>query len=172
MLAGIEPPIWRRLLVPCETTLTRLHHILQTAMGWGEYHEHGFRIDGTEYGPRTIATGPIVIGERGLQLHYQVRTAPAQFTYRYDFGDSWRHTVTVEDIQSVSRRRRFAVCLGGQRACPPEDVGGVGGYREFLEALADPSHMRHQESRDWIGGTFDPEAFDRAAINQRLKRLR
>ncbi len=80
-LEGIEPPIWRRLLVPGETTLTRLHHILQTAMGWGEYHEHGFRIDGTEYGPRTIATGPIVLGERGLSLRYLVWTAPAQFTY-------------------------------------------------------------------------------------------
>lgn len=85
-LQGIEPVIWRRPQVPAEVTLTRLHHVLQVVMGWGDYHEHGFLIDGTEYGPRTMATGPTVIGERGLQLRYEVRTAPAQFTYLYDFA--------------------------------------------------------------------------------------
>lgn len=171
-LARTDPPVWRRLQVAAETTLTRLHHILQIVMGWGDDHEHGFIIDGTEYGPRTRATGPIVIGERGLQLKYEVRTAPAQFTYLYDFGDSWRHTIDVEHISRPARGKRYPLCLAGERACPPEDVGGTPGFADFLRIMGDPGHPRHRELLAWAGGTYDPATFDVAVVNRKLTRLR
>lgn len=172
-LEGIEPPIWRRLEVPGQTTLTGLHHVLQTAVGWGEYHLHTFTIDGFAYGPPSLAhEDGHIISEWGFPLHSMVLRAPMEFTYLYDFGDGWQHRLAVEEIAPVSRRRRYSVCLDGRRACPPEDVGGVGGYAEFLEAIADPCHPRHRELLSWVGGAFDPEAFDCRAVNTRLKRLR
>ena len=64
------------------------------------------------------------------------------------------------------------MCLAGERACPPEDVGGVWGYEGFLEAIRDPDHPEHEDYLEWIGGEFDPEAFDLGAINAALRRLR
>lgn len=119
----MDPPIWRRLQLSSETTLTRLHHVLHVVMGWREYHLHGYVIDGVEYGPQTQAGGLPVIGERGLPLTYLVRTAPAQFIYPYDFGDGWTHTVDVEAITRPVRGKRYPVCFAGERVCPPEDAG-------------------------------------------------
>jgi Plasmid pRiA4b ORF-3-like protein len=59
----------------------------------------------------------------------------------------------------------------GKRACPPEDCGGVWGYASFLEALHDPEHPEHEEMLEWIGGEFDPEAFDLDEVNVELQRL-
>jgi hypothetical protein len=63
------------------------------------------------------------------------------------------------------------VCLQGRGACPPEDVGGVGGYANFLEALRDPEHEEHEEYLTWIGGKFAPNAFDMELVNQRLRKV-
>jgi hypothetical protein len=68
----------------------------------------------------------------------------------------------------ASQGLRLPQCLAGERACPPEDVGGIGGYAGFLEALADAGHPEHQSYLRWIGGAFDPEAFDLEVVNVRL----
>ncbi len=99
-------------------------------------------------------------------------SARSRFFYEYDFGDSWRHEVVVESIEAASQMLKHAVCLEGQRACPPEDCGGVWGYPELLEAIADPKHEDHQERLEWVGGSFDPDAFDLAATNAALQRIR
>ena len=91
-----------------------------------------------------------------------------RFEYEYDFGDSWQHEVLFEGCLQAEPGKRYPVCLEGARACPPEDVGGVWGYEEFLEAMADPSHERHDELREWVGGDFDPEAFDPAATTREM----
>lgn len=64
------------------------------------------------------------------------------------------------------------IIVNGERACPPEDCGGVWGYQEFLETIMNPVHREHEAMLTWIGGSFDPEAFDLDAVNRSLRRLR
>ena len=92
-----------------------------------------------------------------------------RFEYEYDFGDCWRHEVLFEGCLRAERGKRYPVCVEGARACPPEDVGGTWGYKEYLEAMADPEHERHDEFMGWRG-PFDPEAFDPVKATKRMKR--
>jgi hypothetical protein len=80
--------------------------------------------------------------------------------YTYDFGDNWRHLVHLEDFDVVDPKKSYPRCIGGARRCPPEDCGGVYGYRQFLEAIADPTHSEHESYLEWVGGSFDPDDFD------------
>jgi len=108
--------------------------------------------------------------ERRIVLRDLVADTAGTFVYQYDFGDSWHHAVRVEEVLSADPKQRYPRCLGGARACPPEDVGGTPGYAEFLRALANPAHSEHAEYLTWIGGSFDPEAFDAAATDRALRR--
>ena len=165
------PTIWRRLLVPGEIKLSKLHSIFQAAMGWEDYHLHIFGIDGQRYGipDEEFETEDI---ETKRSPSSEVIKAPMRFFYEYDFGDSWRHEVVVESIEAVPLMLKFAHCLDGQRACPPEDCGGTGGYEEFLEAVADPTHEEHDDYVGWVGRYFDPEPFSVATDNAALQRVR
>jgi hypothetical protein len=89
--------------------------------------------------------------------------------YIYDFGDDWVHVLLLEKILPWDPEAELPRCIKGKRACPPEDVGGPYGYADFLEVLADPEHPDHQEMVEWIGGPFDPEAFDMKAVNTALR---
>jgi hypothetical protein len=91
-----------------------------------------------------------------------------RFKYEYDFGDGWLHEVLFEGYRPVEKGMKYPVCLEGARACPPEDVGGVWGYDEFLQALADPDHERHEEFMEWAG-PFDPEEFDPKEVTKYLR---
>jgi hypothetical protein len=100
-------------------------------------------------------------------------TKPKQrLLYEYDFGDDWEHEVGVEKILDAEPGVRYPVCLAGTRARPPEDCGGIFGYADFLEAIRDPKHEQHDEKLEWIGGEFDPEAFDLETVNDCLRRLK
>ncbi len=85
----------------------------------------------------------------------------ARFIYDYDFGDSWRHEISVEGIHPLRQGETYPRCVASERACPPEDCGGVWGYANFLAAISDPSHPEHEELIEWVGGFFDPDHFDR-----------
>ena len=95
-----------------------------------------------------------------------------RFTFDYDFGDSWEHEVVIEDLTWSYLGLKYAVCLDGANTCPPDDVGGAGGYEEFLRALADPTHAMHDTYLEWIGGPFDPAAFDLGEVNAVLQKVR
>lgn len=167
------PPIWRRILVPDNTTLLKLHDILQIVMGWQDYHLHMYRIEGQIYGdPANDMYGNLgTLDEADYKLSQVIHGKGQRFSYEYDFGDGWIHTLLVEKILSPEEGVRYPLCLAGMRACPPEDVGGVGGYANFLEAIHDPAHEDHEERLAWIGGEFDPEAFDLEEVNARLRRM-
>jgi Plasmid pRiA4b ORF-3-like protein len=170
-LKGSKPPIWRRMQVTSETTLAQLHRILQRVMGWEGYHLYRFVVGGREYGdPRMLEE---MEGEdaRKVTLATLVRGEKAKFLYEYDFGDSWDHELLVEKVLPAEAAKRYPVCLTGKRACPPEDCGGVWGYASFLEAIQDPQHPEHEEMVDWVGGEFDPEAFDLDEVNSALQNL-
>jgi hypothetical protein len=94
---------------------------------------------------------------------------PFRFEYEYDFGDDWEHEVLFEGCLRAEKGSRYPICLEGARACPPEDVGGIGGYQEYVEAMADPKHEQHEEFMQWRG-PFDPEAFDAEAVTKKMRR--
>ncbi len=168
-LLEVDPPIWRRLLVAADATLGDLNFILQAAMGWTNSHLHQFTIDGVDYSdPGAEVDG--AEDEFAVTLADVVPAERLRFNLLYDFGDAWDHEITVEKILPREAGKRYPLCVAGERARPPEDCGGVWGYGDFLEAIQDPEHEEHDAMLEWIGGSFDPEAFDVAALNKRLPR--
>lgn len=173
-LRDSHPPIWRRIQVRSDTTLAKLHEILQCAMGWKNAHLHQFIVRGERYGPPDEEDiGPRKTkDERKHTLSELVTGRGGKFTYTYDFGDNWEHDLVVEKTLPPDESERYPRCLAGARACPPEDVGGIPGYEDFLEAINDPKHPEHDDMLEWIGGTFDLEAFDLEEINRLLRKMR
>lgn len=168
-LAEIEPPIWRRLTVPGTRTLHAVHGVLQAAMGWQDYHLYQFEIGETRYEhPDPEDRDPTAPDPRAVTLDELALEQGGRFRYTYDFGDDWHHDLTVEGVVPLPREVLLPVCLGGARACPPEDCGGVGGYDQLLAALRRPKSAAAREYREWLGRVYDPEELDLAAINVRL----
>jgi hypothetical protein len=168
-LKNIKPPIWRRILVAPEIKLDRLHDVLQIVMGWDNSHLHQFEtplgyiadpafgLEEAESSKKTTLQSVL----SGLRSHIR---------YEYDFGDGWDHQILLEKVVELDDPI-LALCLGGARACPPEDCGGPWGYGNLLEILKDPKHPEHEDMSEWIGGEFDAEAFDVEAINKQLANL-
>lgn len=170
-LRDIEPPIWRVLRVRPQTSLARLHKILQKAMGWTNSHLHLFEIDGIAYGEGDFDWEFEVRDYYGISLKKIFVAGRSSFLYEYDLGDSWRHDITLLGTVEDDAGEKIA-CVAGARACPPEDCGGVTGYYDLLVALSDEEHEDHESMLEWVGGQFDPNAFDVAAVDRALKRLR
>lgn len=167
-LRDIKPPIWRRVLVDGSATLDEVHDVIQAAFGWWNSHLHEFRIGGRDYGvPDPDWDMSKVLDETRYRLD-KLAAGGDKFRYVYDFGDDWDHDVHVEKILASSEVHDVPTCIAGKRACPPEDCGGTWGYKEFLVAIADPSHERHAELIEWNGGGFDPEAFDPTEFDDNL----
>lgn len=172
-LRGLKSPkVWRRIVVPVNIKLSLLHVVLLRTMGWGGGHLHEFM----------FAQGNYTSPEPGLDLDADVQDESrvslrkalegnSTFTWLYDYGDSWYHKVKVERTVDMLVPLDHPKCITGQGACPPEDVGGVPGYEEFLEALADPEHPEHEELMSWHGDPFDPAAFSVADVQQQLDEL-
>ncbi len=145
-----------------------LHVAIQDAMGWLDYHLHMFRLRGTGLGERAEIGIPDPDGDDlmpclagwEVPLAAYLEQVGDRAVYEYDFGDGWEHEVTLEEIGERAAGTRYPICLAGRRACPPEDCGGIPGYEELLAALGDPAHPEHAEFLEWVGGEFDPEAFD------------
>jgi pRiA4b ORF-3-like protein len=170
-LKGIRPPIWRRIQVPGIIRLADLHQVIQTAFGWTDSHLHQFVIAGRRFG----APGDFdqeILDEAGVTLAGAVGNRIKRFAYIYDFGDNWEHDVGVEKIISGNSGGERPLCLGGRRRRPPEDCGGPPGYAGLLRAICDARHPEHEAVLEWVGGAFDLEAFDIAAVNRALAGLR
>lgn len=171
-LKGSKPPIWRRIQVTSDSTLSKLHRILQVVMGWSDSHLHQFTVRGVCYGIPDPDGNFDVKNEKNVKLDQIISRVKDKLIYEYDFGDSWEHEIIVEKISPPDSKMAYPNCLTGKRACPPEDCGGIYGYAEFLEAIQDPDHPEHEDMLDWVGETFDPEAFDPDAVNRALNRIR
>ncbi len=169
---GIRPPIWRRALVPSDISLACLHRVIQELFGWWDYHLHEYTIDGVRYGiDDGEGWGDPPVDERRTKLA-TVAPKGSRFRYLYDFGDSWEHRIDVEDVVPLEAKTTYPRCLAGRRARPPEDVGGVWGYGEFLRVIADPNDEEHERMVEWAGGDFDPERCDPLDINASLTAIR
>lgn len=168
-LKGIDPPVWRRIQIPASYSFWDLHVALQDAMGWLDYHLHVFRVANVETGETDEIgipdDGPFA-DELACLPGWEVVVAdffrkPGDCAdYEYDFGDSWEHEVVLEAIVSRVPKGKYPRCLAGARACPPEDCGGISGYEELLKTIRDPSHEEFESTMQWLGGSFNPDAFD------------
>lgn len=167
-LKHVKPPVWRRIEVPADIKLGKLHRVIQIAMGWTDSHMHAFHAGQAVYGTPDPEFGGETKDERKVRLD-SILGEGEKLLYEYDFGDGWEHEVKVEKVLDADPDPR---CTGGKRACPPDDCGGPYGYEALLQAIEDPSHPEHEAMAAWIGGAFDPELFDLAAVNRGLWRMR
>lgn len=173
-LKEIEPLIWRRVAVPAAMTLKSLHDVIQAAMGWFNSHlwefEAGDRAydvpdpDGIDWGKRTYKA-------QSLRLSQLIGRGVREFGYTYDFGDGWRHRIVVDAVQKAEPGVLYPRFLGGERRCPPEDVGGVPGYYDFLDAIAKPRSQEGRSLLDWYGAPYDPDNIEEEQIAITLKRI-
>lgn len=155
-LLEVAPVVWRRFDTYADVTLLQLHHIIQGAMGWDLAHFYAFE-DGHGHGGQFSNT---------LRLCDVCQVGDA-LTYAYDFGDDWKHLVSVE--KAVARPTgTYPRMVAGNRACPPEDCGGSWAYRDLMSVLAGPRNTRRRELVEWVGRSFDPKAFDLEEAQTRL----
>jgi hypothetical protein len=168
-LKGTKPPIWRRILVPETYTFWDLHVAIQDAMGWDDYHLHEFTLLSPKTGRKVKIGIPSdeyadfgwkVLADWNQKIAHYFSSDNSKADYVYDFGDGWEHSIKLEKILPRETGVAYPRCIGGKRACPPEDCGGIGGYAEFLEAIGDPTNELHEDMLDWVGGSFDPDDFE------------
>jgi len=144
-LERITPAVWRRVVVPETITLGKLHRVIQAVMGWGDVHLHEYEIAGERYGtPEPDSWGDPIHSEIRKTL-VKALQGRKTFRYVYDFGDCWEHKIKVEKSMPYIQCPQMPYCIDGANACPPEDVGGEGGYADFLEAMGSSNHPEHQE---------------------------
>ena len=172
-LIGVKPLIWRRIQVK-DCTLDKLHEYIQTALGWTNSHLHRFDINGQPY------ADPQLMEESFEEMNCKDSTITLfsdivpqgnerfQFLYNYDFGDRWEHEILFEGGPKPAKGQKYPLCVEGERACPPEDVGGVWGYAEFLKTIKDRDHKERVGTLEWAEGWFDPDEFDAATATKSM----
>lgn len=170
-LLGVKPLVWRRVRVPAVMTFRFLHGVLQTVMGWQDCHLHNFRVGEALIGVTDrpeLDVPENMEDERAWTVAHMLAASASEFEYVYDFGDYWLHRIIIEPVTRSRVPGTGVLCLAGEGACPPEDVGGPPGYVQFLAALADPSHSEHKAYVDRVGGVWDIKAFDLNRVNLEL----
>ena len=171
-LLDAKPPIWRRVQVSNDTLLPDLHRIIQVAMGWYNAHLHQFIVGNWTviYGPPNPDLEDLgIIDYRNVKIGELMHKSKDRIKYEYDFGDGWLHEILLEKVLEKEKGQQYPVCIKGKRACPPEDCGGIPGYEEFREIMADPEHEEHQEMKEWYEEDWDPEYFDHEEVNAMLQ---
>jgi hypothetical protein len=172
-LKGSEPAIWRRIQVAEDTSFSDLHDILQLTMGWENNHLYEFKVNKIKVYDfeEKIDDGsnPTERDSMDTFLNDIVNLVKTKFTYTYDFGDNWEHEIQVEKILPADKENPFPICLGGERACPPEDCGGILGYQNLLSILSNKNHPEYEEISTWLGGDWDAESFNCDHVNVLLQ---
>jgi len=173
-LQDSHPAIWRRIETK-DVTLEKLHELIQTAMGWTNAHLHQFEIAAKRYtDPRFMMdefndSGAIDYSGMRVSALVSEHGAKLRMGYEYDFGDGWQHEVVLEKVTESEPGIRYPRCLDGERACPPEDVGGACGFADYVDAITNPNHREHDEFLEW-SGPFDPAEFDATQATRRMKK--
>lgn len=163
-----KPPIWRRVEVPLQTDLQQLHFIIQDAMPWSCTHLYDFAIGGERYGDPDDEFLDDISDAKSLKLADLAVGHLKRFVYTYDFGDWWQHQIDIESVEDAESGAKYPRLVGGKRKAPPDDIGGVGGYGHFLEAMSDPKHPEHEQYMEWHGEEFDPKEFDMEDLQDRI----
>jgi hypothetical protein len=173
-LEEIDPPVWRRVIIPCDMLLSDFHKVIQTIMGWTNSHLHLFEINDTYYQPRI--QDDWTWDEKNNVDYKETRVSDLLFNendqiiYEYDPGDYWIHNILLEKITENPKGTHNPKCIDGQRSCPPENSGGTQGYRSLLQVISNPKHVQYKSYIRWLGRVFDPEYFSPKQVNILLKR--
>ena len=172
-LEGVDPPVWRRFQILGSKNLLFLHDVIQIVMGWEDIHLHSFILDDQEY-RRFVAEDDeyeSFENEEEYTIDQLFSEIGQEIDYYYNLEAVWLHTLELEAIEELSSRPKTAICLGGERACPPENIDGVFAYKKLLEVLGNPKHTEHKNIKNWHGEGYDPEAFNLQFINDRLNKM-
>ena len=167
-LNGSKPSVWRRILVKA-INLETLHHVVQFTMGWNDSHLHEFEIRKVRV---PLVEDGASIDERSVSIAQLHAARIKKFRYTYDFGDDWRHTISIEKAFTASPECDYPLCITGKGTCPLEDVGGMWRWTKLLEAVRSPETRRDDEIKllfERLGTDFVPVHFDRETINERLR---
>ena len=173
-LADTDPLIWRRLEVPTSMTLKVLHDVVQAAMGWFDYHLWELSLGSRRFGlvvPGEDDGEPPLTEARRVRLRDLLdRHGKTVLGYTYDFGDGWEHRLTFTGVRLGEPGTDYPRYVAGERAAPPEDCGGVPGFYNGLDILADPQHPEHEDVAEWFGA-YDPNHIDVELIGFALSRI-
>ena len=168
-LADVSPKVWRRVEVPLSTRLSELHQVIQVVMGWWDYHLYEFQVGEERFGRPSIEDYIELRDDDAVSLKSLIDQNVSRFIYIYDFGDYWKHEIRIGTKRMGASDIDYPVFLGGENNCPPEDVGGPFGYKDYLSAISDPHHEEHESMIEWNGEGFDPSFVDEAFINEQLE---
>jgi len=172
-LDDVSPGIWRRIEVPLALCLNGLHQAIQAAMLFEDYHLFQFDAGGQRYAIPDPDWDDVhsTIDARNVNVGTLIDRGVTTFKYTYDFGDDWRHTITIEAVVPADPAVDYPRFVDGAGRAPPEDVGGIPGFEEFLEAMTAPRHPERKRLIRWYGREFDPNDFDAPKITARLAKL-
>lgn len=159
ILLDIKPQIRRRILIRNDFTLNDLHHVIQCVMPWENYHLFKFVVGCSE-----ISSNKCNNKISSLKLAEKDSIA-----YLYDFGDCWLHKIFIEKITTIDPRQKYPFCIKAERACPPEDCGGIPGYLNMLNVIKDKNHSDYEDIMEWLDDDFDPEHVNLEEINKNLQ---
>jgi len=177
-LQNSDPVIYRTVQVKPETSFFELHHIIQIAMGWQNYHLFEFNLDGYRVGAIEETEkgngygSDQVLDANTIMLKDIVSCKQDSFLYTYNFGNSWTNNITLKKSVHKEKKIYYPVCIDGQLNCPPEDCGGIPGFYYILSIIQDKKHAEYKETLQWVGKKYDPSLFDKDKINKQLKQLR
>lgn len=161
--------ISRQLEVPSNIRLDTLASCLVYAMGWEGNHLNQFKANG-EFYEEVDEAGDAFYREVGFKKKGQYEFTLKELLNRkgksiiweYDFGDSWEHSITLEDRRKKSAYEDYSVnIMKGKNACPPENCGGVYGYKHLLDVLADPKSPEYMMMKNWVPRNFNPKKFNK-----------
>jgi len=175
LLEGSKPTVYRTIEIREDATFFDLHMAIQIAFNWYNGHLHEFRkkdlviSDPEFFDDMYEFEDENILDEDEIKLSDILQTPKDNIHYLYDFGDSWKLMVTLEKITNTKEGVNYPRCIRGKRSAPPEDVGGLWGFEEFKEAMADPSHEEHESYKEWYDGIFDPDFVDFEDINEQLQ---
>jgi len=173
VLYGIKPSVYRTIQIQASATFYHLHMALQEAFGWHDGHLHSFMLDGEEIGMNEFNEfeEDEVQDEHSIHLSKKLFREKQKFIYLYDFGDNWKHQITVTKFIEAKEGTFYPRCVRGARNTPPEDCGGIWGFEEFKKIMSDKNHPEYEEMKEWYGGEYDSDHFSKEVLNERYKMI-
>lgn len=150
--------------------LNEVAAVLYLSMGWSGYHLSEIIAHEKSYGDRSVDPPPGLLDWSKYTLHDIAKDGLTQFQFLYDFGDSWQMTVKVKEEKRLDPNAPYPVCVNGENAGPPEDVGSYPGFAHFIKVMKNKKHPEYKDLSEWWSDeSFDPTHFSVDEINSLIQ---